>query len=481
MRRLSLILIVLIICFAAGLPAVQTTGKMPITTSSEKARQFYLQGLDYSDKLRGFDSLEYFKKATTEDPQMAIAYLNYALSAPTTKEFFENLNKAVSLAGKVSDGERMWIEAVQAGASGQTAKQVEIYQNLAAAYPGDERVHSLLGGVYFILQEWEKSIDEYDKSVRINPKFSPPYNLMGYAYRSLEKYSDAEKAFKTYIELIPNDPNPYDSYAELLMKIGRFDESNAQYRKALSVDPHFINSYLAIATNLDFKGEYDKARKELQSLLGSARNDGESRAAFFAISVSYAFQRDWVNALAEQEKAHALAQKIGDAGAMAGDLFVMGTILLESGRADEAKQKFDLSAKAIADSKLSDEVKENSKRNHLFNLGTVALSKNDLATAKKLSAEFSKQAEAAKNRFQIWQSHELAGRIAMAEKNYTVALAELQKSNVQNPQNLYRMAQAYEASGNQAKAKEMYKKVAEFNVLNSLNYAFVRNDAIAKM
>ena len=38
-----------------------------------------------------------------------------------------------------------------------------------------------------------------------------------------------------------------------------------------------------------------------------------------------------------------------------------------------------------------------------------------------------------------------------------------------------------EASGDQTKAKEMYKKVADFYVLNSLNCAFVRNDAKAKI
>jgi len=75
----------------------------------------------------------------------------------------------------------------------------------------------------------------------------------------------------------------------------------------------------------------------------------------------------------------------------------------------------------------------------------------------------------------------LAGRIAFAEKNYALAVSEFNQSNVQNPQNEYRIAQAYEASGNNAKAKEMYRKVADSNLLNSLNYAFVRNEAKAKI
>jgi hypothetical protein len=40
-------------------------------------------------------------------------------------------------------------------------------------------------------------------------------------------------------------------------------------------------------------------------------------------------------------------------------------------------------------------------------------------------------------------------------------------------------AQVQEAIGNQTKAEEIYKEVADFNQLNALIYAFVRTDAQA--
>lgn len=69
--------------------------------------------------------------------------------------------------------------------------------------------------------------------------------------------------------------------------------------------------------------------------------------------------------------------------------------------------------------------------------------------------------------------------IALAEKDYDKALSELQLANQQNPQNLYRMCQAYEAKGDKEKAKELCKKAAEFNSLPALNYAFIRTKAKA--
>src|SRR4026207_907982 len=192
MRKLFLFAIVLVFS-SATLFAIPTNGKMPVTSSSDKAKEYYQKGLDFSDKLRGFNSLEFFQKAATEDPQMAVAFLNLAINAPTNQEFFKNLDRAEALSPKVSEAERTWIQAVKAGASGLPQKQIELFQKLAASYPQDERAQFLLGGAYFGIQDWNHAIVQYEKSVGINPKFSPPYNQMGYAYRFLEKYPEAEK------------------------------------------------------------------------------------------------------------------------------------------------------------------------------------------------------------------------------------------------------------------------------------------------
>ena len=83
--------------------------------------------------------------------------------------------------------------------------------------------------------------------------------------------------------------------------------------------------------------------------------------------------------------------------------------------------------------------------------------------------------EGQQNPGQLRQAHELAGRIALAEKDYDKAIAELEQANLQDPRNLYRLSQAYQAKGDSAKAQEYAKKVVDFNSLPALNYAFVRS------
>lgn len=453
------------------------SGKLPVTTASEEAKKEFLQGRDLAERLLAQDSLQHFDKAISLDPNFASAELNRANSSPTAKEFFDHLKKAVSLKDKTSEGERLLILATEAGANGDVPKQKEYLDKLVAAYPNDERVQFNLGGYYFGQQDFTKAIEHYKKATELAPRYSPAYNILGYAYRQNGDYANAEQAFKKYIELIPNDPNPYDSYAELLLKMGKFEDSITQYRKALSIDPNFVASRNGIAADLLYLGKPDEAAAELQQITDRARSDGDRRTALFGQTIVDVDSGKLDKALEDMDKQYALGEKINDVAAMTGDLQTRGTILLEMGKYDEAKEQFERLLKMTQDSSLSQEIKDITKLFHHYNLATVALGKKDNATAKTEAEEFRKGAEASKNPAQVWQAHSLAGMIALAEKDYDKAISELQQANQQNPQDLYRLCQAYQGKGDNAKAKEFCNKAAGFNSLPLLNYALVRTKA----
>jgi tetratricopeptide (TPR) repeat protein len=461
-------------------PAVTATtadsGKIPVTTTNEEARKEFLAGRDLAEKLRITDSLQHYDKAISLDPNFAVAELNRATSSPTAKEFFDHLKKAVSLSDKASKGEKLTILGAEAGANGNAAKQKEYLEELVAAYPNDERAHFALGGYYFGQQEFPAAIEHYKKATDLSPTYSTAFNILGYAYRQNADYANAEQAFKKYIELIPKDPNPYDSYAELLLKMGRFDESIVQYRKALEIDPNFVNSHFGIAADLMYQGKHDEALAELQKMTGKARNDGERRTALFGMTVVDADNWKMDQALAETEKQYVLGEKTNDIPNMAGDLQLKAIIMLETGKYDEAKDLFARALKMTKESNQSQDIKNNAELFSHFNLARVALGKKDLATAKNEAEAFQKAA-APSNPNQQKQVHSLNGMVALEEKDYNKAIAELAQANQQNPQDLYRQCQAYEGKGDSAKAKEFCKKAAEFNSLPQINLAFVRAKA----
>lgn len=453
------------------------SGKILNTTASEDARKEFLQGRDLAERLLIQDSIQHFDKALSLDPNFALAHLNRANVSPTAKEFFDHLKHAVSLADKASEGERLLILGTEAGANGNATKQKETLEKLVAAYPNDERARFTLGGYYFGQQDFDSAILHYQKATELAPRYSPAYNILGYALRQKENYAEAEQAFKKYIELIPNDPNPYDSLAELFLKMGKFDDAIIQYRKALAIDSNFINSHLGIGAALMYQGKAGEAAAEFNQITSKARSDGERRTALFALTVLAVDSGKIDQALTETDKQYALGEKTADVPNLAGDLLLRGNILLETGKYDEAKQAFERGLKTTMGSSLSQEIKDNAKLFQHYNLTRIALGKKDLAAAKTESQEFRKGAEASKNPAQVKQAHELAGLIAFEEKSYDQAIAELQQTNLQNPQNLYRLAQAYQGKGDAQKSKEFSAKAAAFNSLPQLNYAIVRHKA----
>ena len=183
------------------------------------------------------------------------------------------------------------------------------------------------------------------------------------------------------------------------------------------------------------------------------------------------------DALAQVDKQYALGEKTKDIPAMAGDLQLKGNILVEAGKPDEARAQFEQSLKITEGSNLSQQIKDNARVVHHQNLGRVSLEKKDLAGAKTHAEAFLKGAETGGNPLQIRQAHTLAGMIALQEKDYDKAIAELEKGNQQDPSVLYRACLAHSAKGDNAKAKELCTSAAGFNSLPQMNYAFVRTKA----
>ena len=260
------------------------------------------------------------------------------------------------------------------------------------------------------------------------------------------------------------------------MKTGRFEDSIGQYEKALSLDPNFVPSYVGIGINQTLMGQPEKARGTFAKLQQIARNSGERRQGLARTAWSYVDDGNHEAALVPVTKMHAIAERNGDGGAMSGDLVFMGNILLDAGKLDEAQAKFAKAVEVMAQAGVPTAVKEATKRNSLFNLARVDLARKDLAAAQAKSKEYAEKVAAKQLPFEVRQSHELTGLVALAEKDYQKAITKLKQANQQDPRVLYNLARAYLANGDVELAKEAGKKAADFNSLN-FNYAYVRSEA----
>ena len=250
-----------------------------------------------------------------------------------------------------------------------------------------------------------------------------------------------------------------------------------QYAKALAIDSNFVASHLGRAADFMYMGKTAEAASELDTITKKARSDGDRRTALFGRTVLAVDSGKWDAALAAMDQQYAIAEQAKDPAAMAGDLQTKGQILLEMGKYDEARAAFDQSLKVTEGSSLSDDIKKNARLFAHFNNARIALGRNDLAGARTEMQAFRSGAETSHNPAFMRQAHELAGIVALQEKQPDVAITELEQASNQNPYNLYRLCLAYQAKGDTAKAGQWCGKAAKFNSLPQLNSAFIRGKA----
>lgn len=450
---------------------------IPLTTASTAALEEYLKGRDFAEKLRRDEGRQHYAQAAALDPEFAMAHLGLAETAPTPNDLFPALLRAVELADRASQGEAHLIRAVEAGVN--SAPDAQLGHLLAAvrAFPEDERAHHRLADYYFGRQEWPRAVAEYRRAITVNPDFSPSWNRLGYALRFLQRFDEAEAAFRAYQKLLPDEPNPYDSHAELLMQVGRFKDAIAEYRKALDVNPNFTPSYVGLGNAYLLLGDFAAASNSFVTLRFLARDGGQRRQAtiwLVATAIHQGDHREALNLLRRDlEEAVAADDRVASGGALA----LMGQVLLDAGKLDEAHAKFLQAVSTMDDAIATREVKEAARRVGLYNQARVALARHDHVTAAALAAEVCQQARSRSIPLETWRCNELAGLCALEVGDAKTAVARLREANPQDPRALFALATAYRAAGCTESSKAVLTQIANFNAL-SFNLAFVRSRAL---
>jgi tetratricopeptide (TPR) repeat protein len=464
-RNFSLVTAMLIVTMLFALLNCnsQQSSKIPITTKSEKAHEYYNEGIALAQKLRGQEAAYFFIKAIAEDDEFALAYLQLAFAQTTPKMTFKYLNKAKLLLDNVSKGERLLIIAFEEGINSDLEKQNEYLLKLIEEYPNDELAHNYYGNFLYHLPKYKDAIKHLKISLEINPELSQPYNMLGYSYRQLGNFTEAKIYFQKYIDLIQDDPNPYDSYAELLLKMGEFESSIKYYRKALELQPTFMPSRIGIATNLTLLDKHEDACNELELIETLSKDPGDLIRMHFAKAVINVDRGNFEKAINEIKMTISISKEIRDDVALGNDLANLGAINLLNGKFDESIKYFEKSIEYFEKSNISQNLKYYLKRQMFVNAGRIAYHKNDIETLKKYKEKYQTSAQKTMNPNEIRNTHELAGYIHLLEEDYYNAIYEFKQANQESPIILYLIGTAYEELGDIEKAQEIYESVANFN------------------
>jgi serine/threonine protein kinase/tetratricopeptide (TPR) repeat protein len=171
------------------------------TTPSLEALKAYSTAMRVSHSTGAADAVPHFKRAVEIDPQFAIAYafmgLNYSNLGESVLAM-ESTSKAYQLRDHASDRERFLITTLyDRQVTGNLEKEQQTLQVWAQTYPRDRDAHGLLSG--FASQgsgQYEKSIEQANIALGIDPDFVYGYVNAAYDYFYLGRWAETEEAIQ---------------------------------------------------------------------------------------------------------------------------------------------------------------------------------------------------------------------------------------------------------------------------------------------
>ena len=393
-------------------------------------------------------------------------------------DFQEHLQRAAALAPKVSEGERLLIEATHANiAERNPVKGIGLLEQLVQKFPNDKRAHSTLGFVYTLQNEDDKAIAELKKAVEIDKDYAPAYNSLGYAYSEKLDYGRAEDAFKEYVRLLPNEANPHDSLADLYTRMSRFEEAIEHYKKAVELNPKFSMSQQKIGTNLVFMGKFNEGREAYRKALEMETTPAGKVEEIQMGAYSYVHEGKYQEALREAGPALKMATEAGLSEREAGIHLDKARLYTEMRNLNKAEESLADCKKVIEGSALMPSMKERFAMRILLHEAAIAAKRKDFEKAMAKAEEYKGKVEPAKDPQEMKNYHAVVGSIHFEKADYAKSIEHFGQANQEDPYTLYYFALAESKTGDKPKATELFKKVADWNQ-NSLEYALVRTKAM---
>ena len=217
------------------------------------AEEHYLKALD-NDNSRA-DTYEGLANvfSTRGDYAAAENYFKKAIAAPVTApSIFRGYGFFLSMRGRYEDA------AIQ-------------FEQVVTLAPDDGNAYSNLGLTYYLLDEWDKAENTWDRALAINRDVPVLYNLATLRYYQ-HRFEDAQLILEEVLQSRPDSFFTIGKLASVLRELGETEAATTGFRRALAlgtpdgaIESDRIRNWLAsYKANL---GEFEQAQTLVQQTL----------------------------------------------------------------------------------------------------------------------------------------------------------------------------------------------------------------------
>lgn len=219
---------------------------LPVTTTSEEAREHFFLGRDAAHHYQFAEAREHLDRALAADSTFVLALLHRMGSTPRTEGDVRRryLERAEANRERVSESEQRMIDAFRAFLwDDDYERAIEILSGLSEEYPDDPYLPAYLGFRYYgNLGRYDEGAEQFRRALARDSNFVQAYNWLGRIALLQGDYAAAEEHFQRYLELAPTAPRPYNSLGVLRLRQGRHEEAARYFEQSFAVDPRFTVS-----------------------------------------------------------------------------------------------------------------------------------------------------------------------------------------------------------------------------------------------
>jgi tetratricopeptide (TPR) repeat protein len=435
--------------------------EMPVTTSSAKARQLYVKGMEDYENLYLERCNEDWRAAVKEDPGLAVAWAWIAFNSGNPEEVSAAREKAKALAPKTTPGEQLMIAWIRKVQEGDFIGGITAMNDMLEMYPRDKHLLYLAGNWLMAENGDDQAERFFQKALAIDKNFPAALNDLAYVEARHRHFDKAFDAMDRYIAMLPNEPNPQDSYGELKRMAGDFESSLKHYQAALKIDPDFVTSQLGLGDTYALMGNQEQARIEYDKAIRFAHNEADRLT--YSMQKAMTYVRDGNFAQADKEfteialNAHAKAQGLQEAQTYRHKAEYQSddaVALRELKFAEEALHH----QAAISSSDRNEEM------SRIWRVRVVrAAHAGNQALAEQTLKELESAAGSSRNRVIQAAYQGAAGTLLMDQKKYEQAISHLEEDQ-DNPFSMELLVQAYYQTSQPEKLHEMEVKLRGSNL-----------------
>ena len=217
------------------------------------------------------EAIEHYRHALRIDPELGRAHtglLSLLLEQQRHEEVERHLQTVRGLATGGADVLQGIAERFRK--QQQYEQSIEWYDRILADAPGYVQAYAGKGDALFRLKRYDEAIDALGKAVTLNSSMSTVptlRTLMGEAAQALGRLEEASEQYELILKSDPRHVNALDRLAMVRYEQGRYEESLELYRAQIDADLGKANAHTNLGVVLYKMGRHDEARKSLEHAL----------------------------------------------------------------------------------------------------------------------------------------------------------------------------------------------------------------------